>query len=70
MLLTTWTKGTISSRPGARYCSKCGKRFIDEEEDFSIRETRVSRFRGDDEVEFFCFDCTPKSNRKILKLRR
>jgi len=52
-----WSKATIFNRPGASVCSMCGKKFI-KKEVFFVRETKTTWFRGDDEVDFFCVDCS------------
>ena len=62
-----WLKATIFNRPGASICDGCGKKFV-KGELFVVRETKVSWFRGEDEVDFFCKKCTPESIRKILKI--
>ncbi len=65
---TTWSKEYLEMRPGARKgCSKCGKKFRKNER-FMVCETKVNWFRGDDEVEFLCYDCTPEAIRKVYKL--
>jgi hypothetical protein len=65
---TNWSKATITSRPGILDCCKCGKKFL-KKEVFSVSETKINWFRGDDEVSGFCFNCTPISIRKILKIK-
>ena len=47
---TNWSKATIFNRPGASICSGCGKKFV-KKEVFSVRETKVNWFRGDDDVD-------------------
>ncbi len=43
------SKATVEMRPGLRVCSVCNKQFKPKEY-FTIEETQVSWFRGDDEV--------------------
>lgn len=64
---TNWSKATIFNRPGAKKCEKCNKNFV-KNEIFSVRETKISWFRGEDKVSFFCRDCTPTPIKKILKM--
>ncbi len=69
---TTYSKETLSVRPGAKSgCDGCGHKFLSKER-FVVRETKVNWFRGDDEVEFLCNKCVlkqaPQSVLKILKL--
>jgi len=53
---TKCRKITLFNRPGATICSGCGKKFS-RNEAFYVCESKVNRFRGDDEVSFFCSDC-------------
>ena len=62
-----WGKATIFNRPHASVCDSCGKKFI-RGELFAVRETKVSWFRGEDEVDFLCKECTPEPIRKVLKI--
>ncbi|GAI26522.1 unnamed protein product [marine sediment metagenome] len=51
---------TLANRPGCTSCNKCARRFVKGEE-FCIRETQVSWFRGDDEVVVLCADCAKET---------
>jgi len=64
---TDWSKATIFNRPGAKKCEACNKTFV-KNITFAVRETKISWFRGEDEVSFFCRDCTPAPIKKILKM--
>ena len=64
----TWSRTKMSNRPGAkRGCTGCGVQFKNNEE-FAVKETKVNRFRGDDEVEFLCFNCISDQERNEIKL--
>ena len=62
---TSWSKEYLQARPGAKKgCSGCGKQFRKTER-FMVKEVKVNWFRGDDEVSFLCYECTPEPIRKI-----
>ena len=67
----TYSKETIFNRPYAKKagCSLCKCRF-EKSELFVVKETKLTWFRGDDEVEFFCTACIPENVLKLLKLKR
>lgn len=63
----TWSRHTTRSRPGGKNCSKCNRSFGSKE--FAVSDTQVSWLRGEDEVEFLCFMCTPVDVRNKIKLK-
>lgn len=65
---TTWSRATIFNRLGAKRCDICGHKFEPREE-FAVGETKVSWFRGDDEVGFLCKDCVTPDVAKRIKLK-
>ncbi len=68
---TTYSKETLSMRPGAKSgCDRygCGHKFLPKEQ-FIVRETKLSWFLGDDEVEFLCNKCILKQAPQLVLKR-
>ena len=63
--VSEWQETSTETYPYSSPCMKCGHKHIKGER-FLRRETQVSYFRGDDEVETICESCKrgPSGGRK------